>query len=94
MNARARISSKGQVVIPKKLRDAHGWSEGTELEFEDIGGEIVVRSAVKPDLRYPPISWAEFQKLRIKLERPFPTDEEIEETLLAEAGRRFDATRR
>ena len=33
MNARTKLSSKGQLVIPKTVRDAHGWKEGTEFEF-------------------------------------------------------------
>lgn len=94
MNVRAKISSKGQLVIPKELRDARGWTEGTELEFEESGREIVLRKVSKADPRFPPITWAEFEAQRLKLDVPFPTDDEIEETLLAEAGRRFDATRR
>jgi AbrB family looped-hinge helix DNA binding protein len=38
-----RLSSKGQVVIPKSVREARGWKEGTELEIEDRGAEIVIR---------------------------------------------------
>ena len=33
MNARTKLSSKGQLVIPKTVRDAHGWKEGMEFEF-------------------------------------------------------------
>jgi len=43
--ARTRLSSKGQVVIPKEMRDRHGWREGAELEVEDRGDAVVLRPA-------------------------------------------------
>jgi hypothetical protein len=46
------------------------------------------------DERFPPITTAAFLSRRIKINRPFPTDAEINEAMLAEAARRFDATRR
>jgi AbrB family looped-hinge helix DNA binding protein len=41
--ATTRLSSKGQLIIPKGVRDRHGWREGTELEVEDRGGVVVLR---------------------------------------------------
>ena len=38
-----RLSSKGQVIIPKSVRDLHGWKEGTEFAIEDNGDSIVLR---------------------------------------------------
>jgi AbrB family looped-hinge helix DNA binding protein len=38
-----RLSSKGQVIIPKAVRDAHGWREGMEFTVEDVAGGIVLR---------------------------------------------------
>lgn len=34
------ITSKGQVTIPKKLREKYGLDEHTEIEFTDEGGVI------------------------------------------------------
>lgn len=34
------ITSKGQVTIPKRLREKYGLNEHTEIEFEDEGGAI------------------------------------------------------
>lgn len=93
MSARAKMSSKGQVVVPKSVRDARGWGAGTELEFVEKGKDIVVQPVKRFDPRFPPISIKEFLDSRIKIDR-FPTDAEIQETLLDEAARRFDATRR
>lgn len=39
------LSSKGQVTLPKAVRDRHGWQPGVELEAEDRGGAVVLRPA-------------------------------------------------
>lgn len=93
MNARAKISSKGQLVVPKEIRDAHGWGVGTELEFGDNGDEVVLRAVERADARFPRISMEELLSRAVNVDR-FPTDKEMEETVLAEAARRFDAAGR
>ena len=90
MNARARISSKGQLVVPKSVRDEHGWGEGTELEFVESGAGVLLQQVAAHDPRFPPITWEEFMSRRIRTTVPFPTDEEIDQTMLAEAARKFD----
>lgn len=40
-----RITSKGQVTIPKGIRDEFGFLPGTEVEFVSVDGEIRVRKA-------------------------------------------------
>ena len=40
-----RITSKGQVTIPKKIRDRHGLMPETEIEIVEIDGQIVLRRA-------------------------------------------------
>ena len=40
---RTTVSSKGQIVIPKEVRDRHGWPPGTVLEIEDQGDAVVLR---------------------------------------------------
>lgn len=49
MNVRARISSKGQLVLPKAVRDAHGLGPGSEVDVESVGDTIVL----KPRARKP-----------------------------------------
>lgn len=49
-----RLSSKGQIVIPKAIRDKHHWREGQELEvFESEEGLVVKekRPFKKTDLK-------------------------------------------
>jgi len=38
-----KMGAKGQVVIPKELRERHGLAPGDEVVFEERDGEIVVR---------------------------------------------------
>lgn len=40
-----RITSKGQVTIPKEARDALGLRPGAEVEFVIRPGEVVLRKA-------------------------------------------------
>jgi AbrB family looped-hinge helix DNA binding protein len=40
----ARVGAKGQVVIPKDLRDKAGIHPGTEVEFRLDGDTVVVAS--------------------------------------------------
>lgn len=38
-----RLSSKGQVIIPKPLREAHHWDTGIELLVVDTGDGLLLR---------------------------------------------------
>lgn len=38
-----KLSSKGQVIIPKPLRTAHHWEVGQELVVVDFGDGILLR---------------------------------------------------
>jgi AbrB family looped-hinge helix DNA binding protein len=37
-----RVTSKGQVTIPRHIRQRRGLGPGTEVEFLEKGGEVVV----------------------------------------------------
>jgi AbrB family looped-hinge helix DNA binding protein len=39
-----RLSTKGQVVLPKTIRDTRGWVAGTELVVEETPGGIALRA--------------------------------------------------
>jgi len=41
---KTRLSSKGQVIIPKSVRDARGWEAGTELIVEEHPDGVLLRS--------------------------------------------------
>lgn len=46
---KAIVSEKGQVTIPKRLRDRLGIKPGQVLDFEDEAGRLVARKANPQD---------------------------------------------
>jgi AbrB family looped-hinge helix DNA binding protein len=46
-----KVTEKGQVTIPKELRDALGIGAGTQVEFERRGDAIVVRKSERGPTR-------------------------------------------
>jgi len=49
------LSSKGQVIIPKLIRDARRWAPGQRLEVIDDGESIIL----KPVNHFPPTTLTE-----------------------------------
>ena len=41
--ATTKLSNKGQVIIPKGVREAHGWEPGMDFEIEEQGDCIILR---------------------------------------------------
>lgn len=41
----AKFSTKGQLVVPKELRDAYGWSMGSAVELINEGDGVKIRPA-------------------------------------------------
>jgi AbrB family looped-hinge helix DNA binding protein len=52
--ATTQLSSKGQVVIPKSVRQAHQWRPGTKFVVEETSGGILIR----PLQPFPPTTLA------------------------------------
>jgi antitoxin PrlF len=46
---KAVVSEKGQVTIPKQLRDRLGIAPGQELDFTDEDGRLVARKTTERD---------------------------------------------
>ncbi|MDQ6971476.1 MAG: AbrB/MazE/SpoVT family DNA-binding domain-containing protein [Mariprofundaceae bacterium] len=40
----ARLSSKGQLIIPKPIRQMHGWDAGQELEVIDTEQGVFLKT--------------------------------------------------
>lgn len=43
-----RVGAKGQVVIPKELRERSGLGPGADVDFEAVDDGIVIRKAARP----------------------------------------------
>jgi AbrB family looped-hinge helix DNA binding protein len=83
--AKTRLSSKGQVIIPKAVRDRHGWQPGAELEVDDLGDAVVLRPA-KP---FRPTTFEEVRGC-LKYDGPPLTIEEMDEAVAREARRMWE----
>jgi AbrB family looped-hinge helix DNA binding protein len=46
---KAIVSEKGQVTIPKEIRDRLGLTHGAVIEFEAVEGKLVGRKALTED---------------------------------------------
>lgn len=45
-----RLSTKGQIILPKSIRDSHAWEPGKEFTVEEAGDGILIRPAARfPD---------------------------------------------
>jgi AbrB family looped-hinge helix DNA binding protein len=42
---RTRLSTKGQVILPKGIRDARAWGPGTEFTIEETRDGVLLRPA-------------------------------------------------
>ncbi len=80
---KTRLSSKGQVILPKAVRQAHDWPPGTEFSVEEFEDGVLLRP-LKP-----------FQPTRVedvfgclRYEGPPKTLAEMEETIGEEVRRR------
>ena len=73
MNARTTLSSKGQVVIPKDIRDALKLKPVEHFEVSRVGERIVL-DPVRPER--PKISYEEFRQRLPKYHGPVVPGEE------------------
>ena len=81
----ALVSTKGQVVIPKAMRDRHGIQAGTVLEVIDQGETIVLRR-VDRDRRF---TVDDLLALPHYYAGPRKSDAEIADALDADVRRRW-----
>jgi AbrB family looped-hinge helix DNA binding protein len=42
-----RLSTKGQIILPKGIRDSRAWGPGTEFTIEETGEGVLLRPAAR-----------------------------------------------
>ncbi len=77
-----RLSTKGQFILPKAIRDRHHWKAGTEFVIIDRGAELVI----KPAKVFPPTELEPLDTKQVYQGRPL-SPEEMEKAVMVEAGK-------
>jgi len=65
------LSSRGQIVIPKSIREAHNWTVGQEFEIVESGNALVLR----PKKPFPETTLEEVVGCANYEGPPIPTEE-------------------
>ena len=77
-----KLSSKGQFILPKAIRDKHHWETGTEFIIIDRGDDLVI----KPSRIFPSTVLESPETPSIYGGKPLSL-EEMDQAVLAEAAR-------
>ena len=82
------MSTKGQVILPKPIRDVHGWGPGTRLTVEETPDGVILRTetALRP-------SRPEDVFGSLKFDGPAKTIEEMNAGITREVRRRHERGR-
>ena len=80
-----RVSSKGQVSLPKEIRDQRGWTTGAELIVENRPDGVLLRQRMNEE----PTRYEDVRGSLGRAKRPI-SDEDINAAVLAEARRRWE----
>jgi AbrB family looped-hinge helix DNA binding protein len=84
-----RISTKGQVVIPKEVRERAGARPGAEYEAATDGRVITLTPRSDYKARFRPITTDELFGKRMQWDGPPLTDDDIRAASADRAGKRF-----
>lgn len=80
------VSTKGQVILPKAIREKWRWAAGTRLTVEDTPEGVLL----KPEPLFPNTSVDEVFGI-LKYDGPLISVEAMHEGVVREARRRYDS---
>ncbi len=79
------VSTKGQVILPKAIRDQRKWGAGTRLDVEETPEGVLLRpTRLFPETRMDDVFGA------LRYSGPPKTVEEMDAAVMAEARRRYE----
>lgn len=77
-----RLSAKGQLILPKSIRNRHHWKAGMEFVVIDRGAELVI----KPARLFPASKLESLDATSVYQGKPLSL-EEMEQAVIVEAGK-------
>jgi AbrB family looped-hinge helix DNA binding protein len=77
------VSSKGQVILPKAVRDQRRWGAGTRLIVEETSEGVLL----KPEPLFPPTTIEQVQAM-LRYTGPAKTLEDMDAAVMEEARHR------
>ena len=83
-----RLSTKGQIILPKGIRDSRAWAPGTEFEVEETGDGVLLRAAAHfPDANLEEVAGC------LRSRRKSKTPAQMRVAMVREVMRRHDRGR-
>ena len=83
-----RLSTKGQIIVPKGIRESRAWGPGTEFEFEETVYGILLRPAAHfPDTNLEEVAGC------LRSRRKSKTPAQMRAAMVREVMRRHDRGR-
>jgi AbrB family looped-hinge helix DNA binding protein len=83
-----RLSTKGQIILPKGIRESRVWGPGTEFEVEETGDGILLRPAAHfPDTNLEEVAGC------LRSRRKSKTPAQMRVAMVREVMRRHDRGR-
>ena len=83
-----RLSTKGQIILPKSIRTSRAWAPGTEFTVEETGDGVLLR----PTGRFPETSLDQVAGC-LRPQRKSKTVAQIDAAIRREVMRRHDRGR-